>query len=380
MPKTAQIIYKSCNRRDLELNQVKNFLNGNGYEVQEVEARQFLELQEDQISKNADLILFSTCAFSSVTEDSSIRDLAVVQRNKKNGAQILVCGCLPGINPGRLSQIFSGPQFGPRSYDVLNEVVRPARPYETFGHDNETRTYGKDTFVIQIHEGCPRNCSYCAIKLSVGKLRSMPLDDIIVEFHKGLAKGFKKFLLLGDCSGGYGVDLNESFGDLLIRIAAIEGDFSVSLTDIACFYLHSCFEAIKLLTIQNRLPYLYVATQSANPRILQLMRRSADMTDVKNMLIELRSINPVLELITSIIVGFPSETMEELNDTIEFCQAVAFSQVFCHGYSARPGVESTTLSGQLPAHEIEERCALAKARLGSMISIMTIPGSGAFMA
>ena len=104
------------------------------------------------------------------------------------------------------------------------------------------------------------------------------------------------------------------------------------------------------------------------------------MTAVKNMLLELRAIDPRLELVTSIIAGFPSETVEELNDTIEFCQAIQFNQVFCHGYSARPGVESTHFSGQLSDLEIQERCNLVKSRLGGMVTIMTIPGVGAFTA
>ena len=376
MDKKAQIIIKSCNRRDLELDHVKNFLRGNGYEIEEVEARQFINLQKGKINSDADLIIFSTCAFSSVTEEFSIQDLELVKKNKKPSAELIVCGCLPEINPDRLASIFNGSTFGPRSYEKLNEILYPKRGYQEFSHQNTTVTYGKDTFVIQIHEGCPGNCSYCAIKLSIGKLKSTPIDDVINEFHKGMKQGYTKFFLLGDCSGAYGLDNKETLGHLLKRILEFDNDFSLSLTDIAPFYLPFCFNEIKMLCAKKKLNSLYIATQSANSRILNLMRRNFDMNRAKEMLVEIKNLNPSIELTTSIIVGFPSETMEELNDTIEFCKQVDFNKLFCHGYSARPNVDSAKLPGQLSAEEIKERCLYVKSKLGNMVTLITLPGFG----
>ena len=377
MSKKAQIIVKSCNRRDLELEQVKNFLRGNGYFLEEIETRQFSNLRGYQISKKADLILFSTCAFSSVSEGYSIEDLELIQRNKKPSAELVVCGCLPEINPDSLSAIFDGPTFGPRSYEKLNDIIKPEKEYQKFSHQNITTSYGKDHFTIQIQKGCPSNCSYCAIKFAIGSLESVPIDDVINEFHKGLDQGYKQFNFLGDCSSGYGLDNKETLGTLLKRIMEIDRDFSLTLTDIAPFHLPLCFNEIKNLCAENKITSLYIATQSANPRILKLMRRSFDMGRVKEMLVELRDKNPSLNLISSIIVGFPSETMKELDDTVEFCNKVSFNQLYCHGYSARPNTDSSKLPGQLTTEEIRERCLLVKSRLGNMVTLATIPGTGA---
>ena len=376
MDRKAQIIIKSCNRRDLELDHVKNFLRGNGYVIEEVEARQFINLPRDKINSDADLIIFSTCAFSSVTEECSIQNLELVKQNKKSSAELIVCGCLPGINPDRLSSVFNGATLGPRSYERLNDIINPEKKYQEFSHQNRTITYGEDTFVIQIHKGCPGNCSYCAIKLSIGKLKSKPVDEVVNEFQKGITQGYKKFIFLGDCSGGYGLDHKKTLGDLLKRILEFNNDFSLALTDIAPFYLPLCFNELKILCARKKIPSLYIATQSANSRILNLMRRSFDMARAKEVLIELRNLNPSLELITSIIVGFPSETRDELNDTIEFCKQVGFNKLYCHGYSARPDVDSTKLPGQLSAEEIKERCLYVKSKLGNMVTLITLPGFG----
>jgi threonylcarbamoyladenosine tRNA methylthiotransferase MtaB len=86
------------------------------------------------------------------------------------------------------------------------------------------------------------------------------------------------------------------------------------------------------------------------------------MARVRDMLLELKSINSV-KIGTSIIVGFPSETEEELYDTIEFCEQVGFDWVYCHGFSARPGTVAAELPGQLSPEEILERSRLVRSRL-----------------
>ena len=100
------------------------------------------------------------------------------------------------------------------------------------------------------------------------------------------------------------------------------------------------------------------------------MRRNCDVARVRDMLLELKSINPV-KISTSIIVGFPSETREELNDTIEFCEQVGFDQVICHGFSARPETVAAKLPGQLSPEEILERSRFVKSRLHNKTVITT---------
>lgn len=377
--KKAQIIIKSCNRRDLELAHVRNFLVGNGYALSEIEARQFLKLDEQSVNKDADLIILSTCGFTSVTEQSCLDDLALIERTKKPSAEVVVCGCLPEINPQKLAVNFHGKTFGPRSYEKLNEIVHADKKYEDFNHNNIALSYGPDTYTIQIHEGCPRTCSYCAIRLSIGKLKSTPMEQILAQFNLGLSEGYKKFVFLGDCAGGYGADIGLNFGQLLQAVIDLPGEFTLELTDLAPFYLPNCFNELKQLAAMGRLKSLYIATQSANPRVLGLMRRSHDMADAVVMLRELKKANPDIVLITSIIVGFPSETQAEMEDTIRYCKAIGFTHIYCHGYSARPDVDSTKLDGQHSHEEIKRRCDFVKEQLGKAIAVITMPGYGAVL-
>jgi tRNA A37 methylthiotransferase MiaB len=204
MSSKAQLIIKSCSKRELEIDQMKNFLEGNGFSVEETYARLYSNIEEEHINKGADLIIFSTCAFSNVTEQSNITDIELIQKIKKPSAELVVCGCLPMINPGLLSSVFSGPTYGPRSHEKLNEIIKADKKYSEFSHQNVTHTFGKNVFVIQIHEGCPCNCSYCAIKFSIGSLKSKPINDILIEFQRGLNRGYKNFILSGDCVSNLG--------------------------------------------------------------------------------------------------------------------------------------------------------------------------------
>lgn len=410
--KKAQIIVTSCGRRSLELEQVKNFLIGNGYSF----------LDEDfKVNKDADLILHSACAFTTVAEDFGIETLNRILKEKKSSAKVIACGCLPEINPDRLSKVFDGDTFGPRSYERLNEILKPVKKFQEFPRPNTLQT-NKDLkttirkakalvssydgslqglsyimtrarnhlvnegiskltgvghnkqFYIQIQEGCPSKCSYCVIRFAIKELKSKPIDDVIDEFQKGLGQGYKEFYFMGDSSGAYGLDIGENLGNLLKRVLEINRDFSLNLTDISAVYLHLCLNEIKMLVAENKISSLYVPIQSGNPRILKLMRRNCDMARVRNMLLELKSINSVT-IGTSIIVGFPSENREELNDTIEFCEQVGFDWVWCHSFSARPETVAAKLPGQLTPKEIFERSRLVKSRLHKKILISSAEDS-----
>jgi tRNA A37 methylthiotransferase MiaB len=407
--KKAQIILAGCPRRTIELERVKGFLRGNGYSIVG---------NDYAVSKEAELIIYSTCAFTTATEDLGIETLDRIQREKNSSAKLVVCGCLPAINPDRLSQVFDGETFGPRSYERLNEILRPEKELQEFPRANtfqmnrsiwtmlvgrtlcniyvtaktlvdsrdlslqglkgmiekirqlrmweeyyRTTGYGQDNqFYIQIQEGCPSKCSYCAIPSAIGELKSRPIDDVIHDFLSGLELGYESFHLMGDSIATYGLDIGTNLGHLLETVLQLDGDFTLDLGEVSAIFLGKCFSQIKAFCDRNRMPSLWVPIQSANPRILKLMRRSCDVDDVRDKLLELKSGDRV-KLGTSIIAGFPSETREELKDTIEFCRRVGFDFLICHGFSARPETDAAKLPNQLSPGEILERRRLVRSAL-----------------
>jgi len=412
MPK-AQIIITSCSRRSLEVKQIKRFLQGNGYAVSR---------QDWEVDPEADWILLSTCGFTQAAEDYGFETLSRIRATKRPDAKIVFGGCIPEIDPGRVLREFDGPTFSPQSYARLDEILGAEHRFDEFRRPNTFESNGSPplmsdvrkateiiktltaaspgsgyisqrlgngvrqrlirtryanlhnpkTFYVQIQEGCSMHCSYCAIRMAIGPLRSRPPEVVLDEFRSGLEPGLSAHPTDGDNAGSYGLDIGTHMGKLLDRIAELDGDFVLDLTDISPVYLALVFEPVKRLCRQKRISRLYVPVQSASRRLLKLMGRDCDMDGIKQMLIEIKRLSPRdFVMGTSLIVGFPSEEPEELDGTIRFCQEAGFDWVWCHSFSARPETPAATLPGQMPAEEILQRARLVKSRLGNKSLVTT---------
>lgn len=410
---TAQIIITSCSRRSLEIEQVKQFLQGNGYTVVE---------DTWQVASQADLILISTCGFTQAAEDFGFATLRRVQVRKKPEAKILFGGCIPKINPERVQQEFDGPTFSPQSYAQLNEILGAEHKFETFARPHTftphntpslirdaqkamavlqtfdgsyagleyisrrlsnglrrklirhkyANLYSQDTFYLQIQEGCSMHCTYCAIKTAIGPLRSRPVDLILREFENGLNQGYNHFQLMGDNAGSYGLDIGTNLGRLLQGILAFDQRFVLDLTDINPVYLPLIVEPVQELSRKGKLSTLYVPIQSASRRLLKLMGRDCDMTMVQDILQEIRGVaGKKVKIGTSLIVGFPSETMAELDQTTQFCQEVGFDWVWCHSFSTRPESPAAALPDPIPADEILRRVRQVQTSLRGQAIVTT---------
>ncbi len=402
----AQIIVASCSRRSLEIEQIKLFLKGNGYS---------LSTGDWTVDPSADLILLATCGFTEAAEDAAFAVLRRIQATKKPGAQVILGGCIPEINPERVAREFEGPTFSSQTYTNLDQALDAEHGFDQFKRPNTmgprasqaalvrdghraieilksfdgslsglgyvsrrlgngvrrklirsryANLYDAGTFYIQIQEGCSMRCTYCVICKAIGPLRSKPIEIALDEFRAGLDAGFNRFQLMGDNAGSYGTDIDTTLADLLVQILALKGSFTLDLTDINPVYLPGILDPVKELLAQGRLATLYVPIQSRSRRLLKLMNRDCNMAAVEEMLIDIRqSSTKGLKLGTSLIVGFPSETLEDLEETIRFCQAVDFDWVWCHSFSTRPETLAAALPDQVPAGEILRRAQLVRAQL-----------------
>jgi tRNA A37 methylthiotransferase MiaB len=191
MPTIAQFIIRSCDRRVLELEQVKAWLEGNGYK---------LSKNHWDVDPRADLILLTTCGVTQLHEDFTFEIVDQIKAEKKPGAKVIMGGCVPEINPQRVSEEFGGSTFSPQSYHKLDEILNLPRKLDEFdrpntydmralyrtdvgnmiryaksfrGHKLDYRDYARKishsvetihrrrrTYLIQIHEGCSMGCSY----------------------------------------------------------------------------------------------------------------------------------------------------------------------------------------------------------------------------
>ncbi len=394
MSTMAQIIIRSCDRRVLELEQVKAWLVGNGLVLSD---------NHYDVDPKSDLIILTTCGVTQMHEDFTFDMLNRIKAGKKPGAMVIMGGCIPEINPRRVSAEFGGPTFSPKSYYKLDQILnlphklaefkRPntvqmralyrtdvgniigfARTFRghllDFGYNFHklslalrSRSRRRKTYLIQIHEGCSMGCTYCAIQMAIGPLRnSTPVESVVKTIHDGLDQGYTRIRLIGDSAGSYGLDIGTNLGVLLTRISQIDRKFNLELTDINPVFLPVIYEPVKELCAQRRLSSLYIPIQSGSERILSLMHRRADVHKTGQMLQDIRSTGPRgFKLGTSVIVGFPSETSKELADTVKFCNEVNFDWIWCHGFSSRPGTPAEDFPGQLSEAQVLERVSQFRA-------------------
>lgn len=371
--KKVQIIEKSCHREGLKVEKLRNYFRQNGYELVndgtglDPTNKYAFPLEDLEISPEADVFVLTTCGFSKSIEDGDFDALKMIHQYKKPSAKVIVGGCIVKIAPDRLDKEFDGDRFDAKSYHLLDEFVEHDIPFSEIENGNIMNN--TDNYFIKIQDGCNHRCAYCSIWRAAGKSVSKPMDEVIKEFQYGIRQEFKHFYFLGECMGAYGLDFGSNFGELLDEIGKLEGDFDLLIEDISPQYFLKNYESIKELCVKGVIRSLHVPVQSGNDRILKLMRRAGDMKLVTEKMKEIKELAPDITLSSAVIVGFPTETEEEFEESIEYCKESCFDSVACHVFSARVGAPAATMDGQLSEEEKYRRYCIFKDRFSGVTRI-----------
>ncbi|MBW1858593.1 MAG: radical SAM protein [Deltaproteobacteria bacterium] len=353
--------------------------------------------------KTSDLIILFTCAFCQSKVAEMIDEIAHIKSGMKPAAELIVGSCLPKTDKESLRRVFDGKTISPTDFSELDnlaninmsirdmpsmfgkEAIGPQERHSalTVQHHssfkkvvpkalNQFKTQGTCRTLKQIPHmlrsrvlskrkavmlsvGCLRKCSYCAIRFATGKLRSKPMEKIMQEFTEGLKSGCRKFELYADSIGDYGLDIGTNLGELFDELIHLRNKrFSIGIYDLHPSSFTKYFDKIMLLCKMGRLHYLYVPMQSGNERILRLMNRPCNVNNLKEKLLEIKRSKRVF-LQTSIIVGFPTETEEDFEDTVRFLKEVDVDDAFIHFYTDMPKTKSSKLAGKVSKDTMSKR-------------------------
>ena len=221
-------------------------------------------------------------------------------------------------------------------------------------------TVHKDSYFIRPLWGCLGTCSYCVIKKAIGPLKSKPIEKIIFEFNKGLKQGYKNFIFDADDLGAYGTDKSSNFVEMLDKVTDIPGNYLVHLRYIHPVWLvKHCNSFVNVLK-KGKIVSLGSAIQSGNPRILKLMHRYSDVKKIKDSFSKIKNAYPNLLIATECINGFPSETREEFEETLNVVNEIGFDWGFIFPFSCRPGSEAENIKSKIPKKEILNRIKHAR--------------------
>ena len=208
---------------------------------------------------------------------------------------------------------------------------------------------------IDIIYGCDKFCTYCIVPYTRGTQRSRKHEDIVSEVEALIKDGYKEVTLLGQNVNAYGKDLydNYNLADLLkdvsdtgierIRfVTSHPWDFTDSMVDI-------------IASRDNIMPYIHLPLQSGSNKILKLMNRRYDKEYFMNKVKEIRSLRKDISLSTDVIVGFPGETEDDFNETMEFCKEIGFSKIHVFPYSDRDGTVASRMKNHIDRTIIKDR-------------------------
>ncbi len=244
---------------------------------------------------------------------------------------------------------------------LINHIInnffdKDSFPYDFFNKDKK--------FIIRHSWGCTGNCSYCGIKKAVGPHISKPIESCVDEFKEGLSLGHRTFLLSGDDTGAYGIDNQCSFPELLNEISRLkETQYELEIKGLNPVWMVKYVDDLEKILKSERINKISCPIQSASSRILILMNRYSDVGKIKDAFLRLKKAYPKLKFSTHIILGFPSETIEDLEKTISFLDAIDFDYILVFTYVEIPGAKSEMIKPKIPKDILESRLKYLKKHL-----------------
>jgi tRNA-2-methylthio-N6-dimethylallyladenosine synthase len=295
----------------------------------------------------ADVILVNTCAIREAPEDRVVQKVAQYVGRKKVRPDLVVgiTGCVPKhVGPG-LARLLEGVDVivGPDGYRRLPELIRKAAdgpqvdlrmdPTETYADALPRRDSGVNAWVT-VMRGCDRFCSFCVVPYVRGREKCVPLARILEQVDAAVAEGRPSITLLGQTVNTYR-DGEADFATLLEEVGTRPGVLRVRFTSPhPSAFTPRVFEV--MARVPSICPHLHLPVQSGSNRVLERMRRGYTREEFLELVEVIRSYLPEVALTTDIIVGFPGETAEDFQATLELMERVRFHGAFMFKYSARP--------------------------------------------
>ena len=213
---------------------------------------------------------------------------------------------------------------------------------------------GRTRAFVKIQDGCDNFCSYCIIPFVRGKCRSKDEEKVIQEITDLVNNGYKEIVLTGIHTGSYGVDLDTDFADLLNKLVNIKGLERLRISSIECTELND--KVLNLIkTSKVIVDHLHIPIQAGSDEILKAMNRKYDLEYFKNKIKEIRKIRPEISISTDVIVGFPGESEELFQTTINTCREIEFSKLHVFPFSERKGTKAALMDKKIDNREKKDR-------------------------
>lgn len=345
-----------CQQNEADSEKLRGMLRDMGYDFTSEESQ-------------ADVIVINTCAIREHAELRVFGNIgALVHIKKKKPSQIIaLCGCMvqqPHIaEKVRKSFRHVDMVFGPHSLwkfpefllGIMDERGRIFDVQDSDGAIAEGLPAHRDGSVkawLSVMYGCNNFCSYCIVPYVRGRERSRQTDDILREANDIISSGYRDITLLGQNVNSYGKDLSprQDFASLLQQVNEIPGDYLIRFMTS-----HPKDASVKLFKAMAGCDkvahHLHLPFQSGSDRVLKAMNRGYTKSEYLDLVGAAREYMPDIVLTSDVIVGFPGETEEEFNETLDLISEVGFEALFTFIYSRREGTVAAEIADPVPREE-----------------------------
>lgn len=323
--------------------------------------------------RDADVILYNTCAIRENAEDKVFGELGRLKRLKAEKPELIIglCGCM-SQEEAVVARVLRNYQhvdliFGTHNIHRLPVLLRDAllskeMVIEVWSKEGDIienmpkKREGGIKAWVNIMYGCDKFCTYCIVPFTRGKERSRRPEDVLAEVRELARQGYKEITVLGQNVNAYGKD----FTDRTYRLADLLDDIrKIDIPRVRFTTSHPWDFDDRLIQVLakggNLVEHIHLPVQSGNNEVLKLMGRKYTREEYLRLVERIRKAIPGVSITTDIIVGFPNESEEQFRDTLSLVEEVQFDSAFTFIYSPREGTPAAKMEDSIPLEEKKER-------------------------
>ena len=320
------------------------------------------ENYEESNEEDADVIIINTCSVTNTADHKSKKTIQSA-KGKNPNAIIVAMGCFTQVSNDVLKDLDIDVIIGNKDKTKILEYIKEAKEKNKVIHVEELsntsfetmklNNFNKTRAFVKIEDGCNNYCTYCIIPYTRGNVRSKRRQDVLDEVENLVKQGHKEVVLTGIHTGHY-FDENYNFYHLLKDLIKIEGLERLRISSIE---MNEITDEIIDLFKENTIlvDHLHIPLQSGSNEILKKMNRKYNKQEFIEKIEKIRKVIPLISITTDVIVGFPGETDELFEETVETIKKIGFSKIHVFPFSRRKGTPADLMKNQIDGKIKKER-------------------------
>lgn len=300
---------------------------------------------------DAQMVVINSCA---VTQDAVKKSKQLIRRIHRDNpqAKLVVSGCYATLNETEAAQLMGVDlivgnkdknQLVEKALTELNLDSMPAMSTEPGEVSLFSR--GRQRAFVKVQDGCRYRCTFCIVTVARGEEHSRAIDDVIDEINSLHSQGINEAIITGVHLGGYGSDINSHLVELIETILEKTQIPRLRLGSLEPWELPPGF--FELFKNPRLMPHLHLPLQSGSDSVLRRMARRCKTEEFAEMVQQARALIPNFNITTDIIVGFPGETEQEWQESVDYIQKLGFGHIHIFSYSPREGTKAAGLPDQI---------------------------------